>query len=120
MTLLSNASDEPNDNPTVSFSVLDSFGNFGKPNAIVRPVRRMESTEEPTVIGNTEMTGASMLIDTTQAATAVNNELENFTKQLDVKLKHLQASDKKSSSKNVIIFVIFFLCTKFSACIYAS
>lgn len=107
MTLLSNATEESNENTAVSFSVLDSFGTFGKPNAIVRPVRRLESTEEPTVIGNSEMTGATMLIDTTQAATATN-DMDNFSKQLDVKLKYLQASDKKSSSKNVIMFELFY------------
>lgn len=106
MTLLSNASEESNETPTISFSVLDSFGTFGKPNAIVKPVRRLESTEEPTVSGNSEMTGTTMLIDTTQTATATN-DMDNFSKQLDVKLKHLQASDKKSSSKNVIIFELF-------------
>lgn len=98
MTLLSNTLDESIENQTIAFTVLnvESFGTFGKPNAIVRPVRRLESTEE-------SITG-QMTVGAIDAKEAVNtfNEMDSFTKQLDMKLKNLQP-DKKNSSKNVII-----------------
>lgn len=121
MTLLSNAYEETNEKPTtssaaVSFSVINAdtaaFGNYGKPNAIVRPVRRMESTDEPQQqdqqrpvggdVGGGEVTAA--LVD---SAESMANDMDTFARHLDSKLKGLQHTDKKSSSKNVIILALF-------------
>lgn len=116
MTLLSNAFEETTSATAVSFSVLNAdttFGNYGKPNAIVRPVRRMESIDEPQQqdhrrpvggnSGGSEMTAA--LLDT--AETMASNNMDIFANQLDMKLKGLHHTDKKNSSKNVIILIFF-------------
>lgn len=136
MTLLSNAAEESSEKAAavVSFTVLNAdatFGNYGKPNAIVRPVRRMGSTDEPSqhqhqqqlqesqrptapdndAGDDSEMTAA--LVDTTESM--ANKDMDNFAQQLDLKLRGLQHS-KKTSSKNVNDIGAFVFCIVFISC----
>lgn len=108
----------PTDSPTTAaatlaepsskqFNLSEQFGSYGKPNAIVRPVRRNESNDEmiqsslqpPTLsLPPTHMNNAN-------APNIDSKKLQreddfSFVKELDFKLKHLQW-DKKASSKNV-------------------
>lgn len=106
---------------TVSFLILNgdaTYGGYGKPNtAIVRPVRRMEPADEPqpqasaqsglqrSSYGANANEMSAVLVDTMAADdddTMANKEMDNFARQLDMKLKGLQGPTKKSSSKNVI------------------
>lgn len=97
MTLLSSASEESIENPTVSVQNVELFGVFGKPNAIVRPVRRMEPNEES--MHTVEMTTVPV---NSMEPTDASIDMYHFTKHLEVKLKNLQ-SDKRMTSKIVII-----------------
>lgn len=92
----------------------DDYGPYGKPNAIVRPVRRNESNIDTMILP--EATAANQPASN-QSTPKVNvpaknkrREIDTFTKELDNKLRHLQ-KDKKPSLKNVkfIIFLLLFL-----------
>lgn len=115
------------------FSVVpinaDSYGPYGKPNAIVRPVRRNEPSEMilPQAATN-EVTAAAAAVAAATAAVAaaaaaanqpatnqstpkhnvpgINKkpDIDTFTKELENKLRHLQ-KDKKISTGNVIFFI---------------
>ncbi|XP_031620238.1 radial spoke head protein 3 homolog B isoform X1 [Contarinia nasturtii] len=93
--------------PNAIFSVIpinnntDEYGPYGKPNAIVRPLRRNEPNEMILPEANEANLPAS-----SQSTPKVNvpvkqkkREIDTFTKELDNKLRHLQ-KDKKNSSKN--------------------
>lgn len=82
----------------------DHYGPYGKPNAIVRPVRRNEPNEMTLPQANEPNLPAS-----NQSTPKVNvplkhkkQEIDTFTKELENKLKHLQR-DKKSAVGNVKI-----------------
>lgn len=111
------------------FSVVpintDSYGPYGKPNAIVRPVRRNEPNEMTLPQAANEVTAAAAAVAAAAAAaatatiTAANQpdsnqstpkhnvpginkklDIDTFTKELENKLHHLQ-KDKKISTGNV-------------------
>lgn len=95
------------------FSVVpinpDDYGPYGKPNAIVRPLRRNEPNEMIVPEAN-----AANVPATNQSTPKVNvpakcrkREIDTFSKELDNKLRHLQ-KDKKTSSKNVNLRIFFF------------
>lgn len=101
-------------NPDAIFAVVpinvDSYGPYGKPNAIVRPVRRNEPDEMVVPQSNEVALPAS-----NQSTPKVNvpaktkrREIDTFTKELDNKLRHLQR-DKTPSSKNVKLISCHFL-----------
>lgn len=102
MPSLSLPSEGSSENATSAFTVLtsDNFGMFGKPNAIVRPIRRLEPTED-TRMGQDDAT-RSFTNQPNEQTKLASFEMGRFAKELDFKLKNLQ-SDKKLSSKNVII-----------------
>lgn len=112
MTLFSSASEESIENPTVSAQNVELFGVFGKPNAIVRPVRRMEPQQESKSL--VEMAAASQ--NHTEPVD-VSTDLQHFSKQLEVKLKNLH-SDKRNTSKIVIIltFILLIYFTRYYIC----
>lgn len=93
--------------PHAIFSVIpiskaDDYGPYGKPNAIVRPVRRNEPNEMILPEANEANLPASSQ-STPKVIVPVKSkkrEIDTFTKELDNKLRHLQ-KDKKASSKNV-------------------
>lgn len=95
----------------------DHYGPYGKPNAIVRPVRRNESHEmilpPANEVNRPASTGQSTpKIANNPAKTNKKRKIDTFTKELDNKLRHLQP-DHKISSKNVTLFLIWlrqFLC----------
>lgn len=97
----------------------ENFGVFGKPNAIVRPVRRNESIEEMPPNHNQHTVHQQHIDDLQrqqnqqqqQRSLPLHNrsetvkkvirvEIDSFTQELDFKLKTLQ-KHKKHSSKNV-------------------
>lgn len=94
-----------NDNLVTSF--------IGKPNAIVRPIRRRDPSDggggvdRGLGIGGRGLGDYRLLVENVEAQIVDKNndkpdyELGNFTKELDLKLRRLQR-DKKGSSKNVI------------------
>lgn len=86
----------------------DNYGTYGKPNAIVRPVRRNEPTEMTLPQANEVNIPASNQSTPKVIVPAKykKHEIDTFTKELDNKLRHLQ-KDKKTSSKNVTIVIIF-------------
>lgn len=90
--------------PTVTVvNVADNFGTFhGKPNAIVRPVRRYESIDEMfQPLENGQQLNEHQAPTAVQIASKkIQHEIDIFSKELDLKLKHLQ-KDKRISSKNV-------------------
>lgn len=87
--------------------VSDQFGSYGKPNAIVRPVRRNDLNDQmiqsssqppPPLLPTTQMNNGNARNDESKK---IQRDVEfSFTKELDFQLKHLQR-DKKASSKNV-------------------
>lgn len=114
--------------PNAIFSVvpinLDDYGPYGKPNAIVRPLRRNEPNEMIVPEANVANVPAS-----DQSSPKVNvpakcrkREIDTFSKELDNKLRHLQ-KDKKTSSKNVNlrILLVHLVCVKFilSVCVFS-
>lgn len=92
--------------PDAIFSVVpitaDNYGPYGKPNAIVRPVRRNEPTEMTLPQANEAHVPASDHSTPKVNVPAKNKkpEIDTFTRELDNKLKYLQ-KDKKSSTGNV-------------------
>lgn len=94
--------------PSTILNVSDQFGSYGKPNAIVRPVRRNDLNDQmiqsmlqpPTLsLPSTHMNNGN--VRNNESKTGILRDVEfSFTKELDIKLKHLQ-TDKKASSKNV-------------------
>lgn len=78
----------------------DNLLTYGKPNAIVRPIRRRDPSEGR---DNEDNVDDNFNLDK-NTNTKSNNELGNFTKELDLKLKRLQKDTKKNSSLNVNIF----------------
>lgn len=89
------------------FNLFDQFGSYGKPNAIVRPVRRNElndemiqtSSQPPTLsLPPTHMNNAN--VPNIDSKKPQRDGDFSFAKELDFKLKHLQC-DIKASSKNV-------------------
>lgn len=95
--------------PVTILNVSDQFGSYGKPNAIVRPVRRIESLDEmiqppaSSLPPSTQMNNATLARNDRHESDSkkIQREVDFFfTKELDFKLKHLQR-DKKASSKNV-------------------
>lgn len=100
--------DEPSTDVLLS-GAANNFAPYGKPNAIVRPVRRielideMESSSSPSNETNTTTTATikpqqSIKVDLTKN-TKQPSEIDSFTKELDFKLKHIQI--EKKTSKNV-------------------
>lgn len=90
----------------------ENFGVFGKPNAIVRPVRRNEISEEMSQVQLQLETMAEQQWQQQiqsqrhyhhqqQIRHNTENQIGNFNQELDFKLKTLQ-KNKKHSSKNVI------------------
>lgn len=102
------------------FSVVpintDSYGPYGKPNAIVRPVRRNDPNEMTLPPAANEVTAAAAAVAAAAATiTAASNQsspkhnvpgikkkhdIDTFTKELENKLRHLQ-KDKKIPTGNV-------------------
>lgn len=109
------------------FSVVpintDSYGPYGKPNAIVRPVRRNDPSEMTLPPAANEVTAAAAAVAAAAAnITAASNQpqpasnqstpklnvpgikkkhdIDTFTKELENKLRHLQ-KDKKIPAGNV-------------------
>lgn len=81
----------------------DTYGPYGKPNAIVRPVRRNEPNEMTLPQANEAPVPASdhSTPKVNVPAKTKKPEIDNtFTKELENKLKYLQ-KDKKTSSGNV-------------------
>lgn len=81
---------------------VDNVGNYGKPNAIVRPViRRYESTNEMTLPQTNEInlpvSGQHTTIVQDSPVKYKRKEIDTFARELDIKLKYLQ-KDKKSST----------------------
>lgn len=111
--LESQSSDDLGDTRTSSFTVLnpaDSLSLYGKPNAIVRPVRRGDLTEYNR---NTEdnkslqdLNSQNDITDRKMTKSSDNEDIKDFSKELDYKLKKLQ-KENKSSSKNVNIMLSF-------------
>ncbi|KAJ6642737.1 Radial spoke head protein 3 like, partial [Pseudolycoriella hygida] len=84
-----------------AFTVLNSAENlkttYTKPNAIVRPsIRQNPLSGEDLILNNAE---AQILLNDDGKS---HYDLENFTKELDIKLRRLQ-HNKKGSSKNTEI-----------------
>lgn len=81
---------------------IDNFPNYGKPNAIVRPVIRKNEISDPksneTVIPLSSQ--VTVFKQDNNAVRFKRREIDSFGQKLDVKLKHLP-KDKKNSSKNV-------------------
>lgn len=100
---------------------LDPFGGYGKPNAIVRPVRRNELNDE---MIQSSLQPSQPLPTTTQMNNGntrnddpkkIQRDVEfSFTKELDFKLKHLQR-DKKASSKNVNFYIFVVVVVEFKS-----
>lgn len=119
------------------FSVVpintDSFGPYGKPNAIVRPLRRNDpsemtlpqaATNEVTAAAAAVAAAAAPITNTTVSTVIAANQpatnqstpkhnvpginkkpdIDTFTKELENKLRHLQ-KDKKIFTGNVIFFM---------------
>lgn len=92
--------------PNAIFNVVpikpDDYGPYGKPNAIVRPLRRHESNEMILPEANEANVPASNESSPKVIVPVKNRkrEIDTFTKELDNKLRHLQ-KDKQTSSKNV-------------------
>lgn len=92
----------------------ENFGVFGKPNAIVRPVRRHETSEEMSQIQlQTETLAEQQWLQQYQSQQHqqhhqhqhqiqrhTENQIDYFNQELDFKLKTLQKY-KNHSSKNV-------------------
>lgn len=96
-----------NTNNTNNYSTdeYNPYGNLGKPNAIVRPVRRNEPNTDTMILP--EANAANNLPASNQSTPKVNvpakykrREIDTFTKELDNKLRHLQ-KDKKPTLKHV-------------------
>lgn len=98
--------------PDAIFAVIptntDTYGPYGKPNAIVRPVRRNESNEMTLPQANDVNIPASSGQSTPKTVeippkTNKKRKIDTFTKELDNNLRHLQHT--KASSKNVKLFI---------------
>lgn len=107
---INNSNNNHNNNNNTNNSNTDDYGPYGKPNAIVRPVRRNEPNTDTMILP--EANGATNLPASNQSTPKVNvpaktkrREIDTFTKELDNKLRHLQ-KDKKPSSKNVKFIII--------------
>lgn len=94
--------------PDAIFAVVpinpDSYGPYGKPNAIVRPLRRNETPEMTLPQANEANLPASSNHSSPKTVdippkTNKKRKIDTFTKELDNKLRHLQHN--KISSKNV-------------------
>lgn len=102
--------DESNTTAATTLTVYnvmpDNFAPFGKPNAIVRPVRRNESLDDmvqPQPLRNGldhPIVNIPTLTVVDLASKPTKIEINAFTKGLDLKLKNFQ-KDKKNSSRNV-------------------
>lgn len=79
--------------PIFNPTTIDNFSNYGKPNAIVRPVIRKNETITP-------LSGQITVFKPDNSIRINTKENDSFARKLDVKLKHLP-KDKKNSSKNV-------------------
>lgn len=107
-TLPSNLTDEILDDQTVTTTHLNSaastvndkenFGVFGKPNAIVRPVRRRDDSKLTTITTNNDDDELISLDKPKQEQQYVAMS-ENHTKDIEQKLKKLQ---REKINKNVI------------------
>lgn len=94
-----------NNNNNNSTDEHGPYGNLGKPNAIVRPVRRNEPNTDTMILPEANV--ANNLPASNQSTPKVNvpaknkrREIDTFTKELDNKLRHLQ-KDKKPTLKHV-------------------
>lgn len=105
------ANSKPNVMPANAISIfnpvtIDNFSNYGKPNAIVRPViRKNEISDDMRAPKSNEtiIPLSSQVTVSKQDNSLVRirkREIDSFGQKLDVKLKHLPR-DKKNSSKNV-------------------
>lgn len=98
-------------NPIPIFNpiTIDNFSNYGKPNAIVRPVvRNTEISDMTTPKLNEEIIPLSSQVNVLKQDNTGRNkkkEIDLYARKLDVKLKPL-TSDKKNSQKNVKIIVL--------------
>lgn len=93
--------------PDAIFAVIphntDTYGPYGKPNAIVRPVVRRNESNEMTLPQAHEANAPASDHSTPKVNVPVKNktqEIDTFTKELENKLKYLQ-KDSKSSTGNV-------------------
>ena len=90
-----------------SFTILNNDNlhtNVGKPNAIVRPIRRVDPLGDA---GYVLLNNNDINTVLNKKVTEPNYELGNFTTELDFKLRRLQ-KEKIKSSKNVILFYLIF------------
>lgn len=103
--------------PDAIFSIVpintDTYGPYGKPNAIVRPLRRNESIEMTLPQANDVQIPASSGQSTPKAVdippkTNKKRKIDTFTKELDNNLRHLRyLQHTKNSSKNVTLLNLF-------------
>lgn len=92
-----------NEVPSTKYSAVnDQFGNFyGKPNAIVRPVRRNELDDQmfqsSVLPPATHMNNGNVTFNDDESKKIQRDVVEcSFTKELDYKLKHLHGDSKKA------------------------
>lgn len=105
---------KPNVKPANAFPIfnpitIDNFSNYGKPNAIVRPVIRKNGiSDDMTALQSNET-----IIPLSSQVTVFKQDnqlrikrkgIDSFGRKLNIKHKHLP-KDKKNSSKNVKIIV---------------